>query len=604
MKKWVTVTLFVLFAVFAFAGQFNSVPLGHKSYDIIASAELRGIIPVQSDIKPYDYKTVVDLLNNIISSSEITETERSSAKLVLSSLNDSGLVNKKVGDSKINIGTTVHMEEKTGLNTDNVRIADLRNKATVYLDIDFLKNFSANMNATLLIDRLSTGAYLPGEFLYECDGDYTVSFCCGNTSEKLRAATIDDPRLFVGLTSRPEVNASLYDGAVKIKFADYNREWGPAAGNLMLSKYASPFYGFEIDIKPVDWLSLSAMTGSLANSVIERVDGASIPGHETCEGERVVYNNNFSTQRVELNITDNFRFSLYESVIWKQRFELAYLNPVSIYWLTQTLTGDHDNILGGLDLSWNLPHIGKLYASFCLDEFTADLKHFFTAARNILAMQFGFEMPVNFGNFTTVTFQGTYIPPFFGTHYYYGASDVSESLYSTSYTNRGFSLGYPVTPDTAELMVAVKTGFADNWSVDVVMKDQIYSAQYALQSYESKADIGKAGNNYLTAMNYWQSKNYENRAFLKNAWRNIFDLDVSVTRSYSDHFPEFTLGFIARVDKTKFYTVTGLQPAHPDFEWQGYINNGTANMGRVTMADTWNKATVTILGKVGLTIKY
>ena len=76
MKKLIAVVLISVIAFCAFAAQYHTVPLGDTSYRIIRSAELRGIIPSQSDVKPYTLNTVRALLAQIQNSSQISETEK------------------------------------------------------------------------------------------------------------------------------------------------------------------------------------------------------------------------------------------------------------------------------------------------------------------------------------------------------------------------------------------------------------------------------------------------------------------------------------------------------------------------------------------------
>ena len=76
MKKLIAVVLISVIALCAFAAQFHTVPLGDSSYRIIRVAELRGIIPSQSDVKPYTLNTVRSLLAQILNSDQISETER------------------------------------------------------------------------------------------------------------------------------------------------------------------------------------------------------------------------------------------------------------------------------------------------------------------------------------------------------------------------------------------------------------------------------------------------------------------------------------------------------------------------------------------------
>ena len=78
MKKNIVFLLLLLFSFSLFAGVSSiSVPLDSDAYRIIDTAELKGIIPSQPDVKPYTYDKVKILLEDIYASSKTTDEERS-----------------------------------------------------------------------------------------------------------------------------------------------------------------------------------------------------------------------------------------------------------------------------------------------------------------------------------------------------------------------------------------------------------------------------------------------------------------------------------------------------------------------------------------------
>ena len=87
MKKTIVLLFVAMFiTAFAFAAQFHSVPLGHEVYRIIEVAEIRGAIPIQTDVKPYSLNVVRVLIDKILSSDAFTESEKSQVRRVLSDL--------------------------------------------------------------------------------------------------------------------------------------------------------------------------------------------------------------------------------------------------------------------------------------------------------------------------------------------------------------------------------------------------------------------------------------------------------------------------------------------------------------------------------------
>ena len=92
------------------------------------------------------------------------------------------------------------------------------------------------------------------------------------------------------------------------------------------------------------------------------------------------------------------RLAIFESVVYRKRFELAYLNPLSIYMFAQNYIGDFDNVLAGVDISYTLNGVGRIYLALSCDEFERIVPSvFFSWARNIVAIQGGVDIPVSVG---------------------------------------------------------------------------------------------------------------------------------------------------------------------------------------------------------------
>ena len=71
-------TLVLLSVSLLFAGESSlSVPLSSDAYRIIDTAEVRGIIPSQTDVRPYTVTKVRSLLNTVLESEKVTEREGS-----------------------------------------------------------------------------------------------------------------------------------------------------------------------------------------------------------------------------------------------------------------------------------------------------------------------------------------------------------------------------------------------------------------------------------------------------------------------------------------------------------------------------------------------
>ncbi len=65
----------------------------------------------------------------------------------------------------------------------------------------------------------------------------------------------------------------------------------------------------------------------------------------------------------------NIRIRAFESVVWKERIELQYLNPLIFYRAVEFALGSPDNILLGASLRWDIKKTIRLYSQFVLDDF-------------------------------------------------------------------------------------------------------------------------------------------------------------------------------------------------------------------------------------------
>jgi|GEM_PF-1163671 len=83
-----------------------------------------------------------------------------------------------------------------------------------------------------------------------------------------------------------------------------------------------------------------------------------------------------SMHALSWNITRNFNFSFYESVVWQSTdtmsvrgFEFNYLNPFVLYRPLEFNQGSADNVLLGASTAWQITKEVRAYAQLMLDEF-------------------------------------------------------------------------------------------------------------------------------------------------------------------------------------------------------------------------------------------
>ena len=623
MKK--TLTLILLAAVILcglFAGQYHTIPLGDRAYDIITTAELRGLIPTQSDVKPYNMDKVIDLLNTIRNSGKVSEKEVADIDRLIDGYRKSygvrptesfrdflkkGNLAYSFDKANLTIGVKASSDSRIGLTLDKDKIISSRNLATAYVAGDISDYISYDINFSFVVDKLDTHAYNFNDFQFTSDGQYFVG--------SLYVAELNGQEgIGIGLSTSPEITSSLLDGKITIQAGSFKRDWGPGHNNLGLSGSASKFEGIQIQIEPSEWFRFSSLVGSLGisyfgraypmnNSTGEYKDHlpASTYNDYITDGPR--FDNNFSIHRAELTF-GSFKAGLYEATVWKKRFELSYISPVSIYWIAQNYLGDWDSLIGGFDFSYTFKGVGRVYIAFGIDEFTTDIRHLFTNPRNMIAIQGGFELLSKVGEYGRMTIQATYIPPFYGSHYDNSRQDWGGGYYSVTYANGGKNLSYPVNPDTLEILFAFTCGFGDGLNLELTLKDQMQSAQYTLhESY----DMGRngayvnAGLSVNDSMDYAAQDNglYSYKSFFTHIWKNTADLDVTVSKKFDNVPITVSVGLNVIADWTRNFTAEIGNSSDAD-----QYNMGAINLGHNTKMGSWNIPQIRFLGKIGFTVYY
>ena len=605
MKRFVVVLLVAVTCSVLFATQFHSVPLDNEAYRIIEVGEIRGIIEAQSDVKPYNLNTVRRLLGIMKDSELLSSSEKVCIDDILASFDsqyglEDGSVSQKdkstigffrssSGFGTTTLGGNVSSVQIAGLGGKGKKVFDSRNSLTAYINGNLFNAVSYDLNFKLNLDRIDPNAYLPTELLFSTDGFYMDLFANGD-----RLKSLPDGRIFLGIEAFPEISTSIRD-VVSMRIGAVKRDWGPGVNNFAVAGSARVFDGFELSLTPATWFSYSVMTASLGQASLDSVNGIEWPS-ESMDKKTGKYSNNISMHRVEIGPFYGVKFGVWESVVWRKRFELSYLNPLAIYMFSQNSLGDYDNVIAGLDFSYTNPRIGELYGAFSFDELYSFSKPF-SCARNIIALQAGAKFSLPFGNFSELRTQVTYVSAFFGTHYEDKAKLFADVPYTTAYVNKGQNIGYPLNPDSLELLLAFDTTIDGGWKLSTAVKDQMRSAQYATK---------KTGTDILTFMNYGAFDSFDgekwgqyySRDFFGNIWNNIVDIEVEVEKSFPTKIPmSIVLGLNGIIETSRSF-----EPEVIDVYEDGKVVY-KYNPGRILSWGDW-ETDFTLNLKVGVKLAY
>ena len=596
MKKKLLALIWFFLCFFSIYATQNSisVQITNEVYRVIENAELKGIIPIQPEVKPYTLGRVKGILGKIRSSNFISDKDREYINTILESLDRT-----YGGEEASNIRDLLVNGYYTGLGNDFFDIAvggrfsnqntiginngarDFRNKITAYIAGDISNSISFYIDFAILVDKLDHNAFLTTEFTTECNGWYM-----GLGNGGLRTQISPFKSFEEGLAMNPEIGASAFNGVLTIRLGSIKREWGPGINNLALSGSARSFEALEFSFAPSSKFSFSVAAGSLGKGFLSMEGQADSVGNVDLRD--CTYDNNFSIQRIEVSPIDGLKLSIYESVIYRKRFEIAYLNPLSIYMFAQNYIGDFDNVLAGIDISYTFKGLGKVYFALALDECESiKPKTFFTWARNIIALQGGVNVPVSLGMFGLLTLQTTYIPPFFGTHYTFTSDN--QPFYNgdvkIDYINKGQPLSYPLYPDSFEILASYESAINANVSLDIVIKHQMRSAQYSIdETY---------GTTMHDNFNYSVSSKYVPKEFFSYVWNNIFDIELNGKYKF-DSFPlTLKVGVQCVVESSKTFSVSGEAK-----------NNGYNTGNQTTITSSWSRPDVRYIVNVGFDIYY
>ena len=139
--------------------------------------------------------------------------------------------------------------------------------------------------------------------------------------------------------------------------------FGEGYRSLLLSDNgaSNPFAKIETTFGPVKYVNLYQMWK----------DNTVNPADKTLDHYKYS-----ATHYLSWNVTREFNFSVFESVVWQSNdtllnrgFDANYLNPIVFYRPVEYSTGSADNVLLGMNTSCKIDHHNTIYAQLILDEF-------------------------------------------------------------------------------------------------------------------------------------------------------------------------------------------------------------------------------------------
>jgi len=412
----------IFFAAFLPAQTHSSVDIIENTnvYVLLESAQIRGLIPVINQAKPYLKSLVKDNLEKLENKGHfLTEAEKKILNLYL----------RKYGISK-DFFFSALIETDNNFELQNLSHPHSINALGFKVGSNIYSWLSVDAEFSMMLDRTNKDAFLPYTYTKTWDHpNYDTESYADLSLEKFAISN----------SSREEITLAAEDGVNFVRLGRFRRDWGPGENSLLLSGTGRPFLGFDTGMQFGEFAYFSSTTGSLGHTVSEDSDTE----------QKMI-----SAHKLTITPTPWLSLSAWESVIFGKRFELAYLSPVSLYIVSQMgIAGDKDNSTMGFDFNANFRNLGRFYGSIFIDEIEhTKIDQLFTYPKNMFAYYTGFKAAIPPIPFGIITFQYTKLEPFVYTHYEQEYPFAPEKI-NINYTNDGENLGYPLPPNSDEFKI-------------------------------------------------------------------------------------------------------------------------------------------------------
>ena len=197
------------------------------------------------------------------------------------------------------------------------------------------------------------------------------------------AEFVFEPRDRFAITRTVEPYVRFSTRRLRADLGRFRLHWGPGRHNGLLVTDATPAF---------DQLRLQAALGPVRwSSVVGQLRPARLLDTDPELRERYV-----SLHRLAWTPHRRFHVALSEAIVWGDRgLDLAYVNPLTVLFVSQANNGDTDNALAGFDWAWRPRHNLEIYGEGVVDDLNLrrGLRHF----GNKLALLGGFLWLEPFG---------------------------------------------------------------------------------------------------------------------------------------------------------------------------------------------------------------
>lgn len=498
MKKGFIVSLFLFCFVICHAQTNITVNVHEDIYTILNNAYERGLCSPLPGAKPYTEKKILSIIEEILKNdSKLSETEIKILTDYQENCKRSSSNNFKILDTlffenndwtsvpltfQINYGLETNVSggvyntseynsygfdlmPKFGFSGDignnfgyniqaliDVSEMPLINNGEYDVGLNWFSYVDSNgkkvpaRSKTRKITSYSNTNYLPFSYLKPWGGQF---YYLSNMS----ASGLEGWAHELGFTGNifAELHTSFLNDKVNIGLGRNYREWAAMDKNssLVLNGTAMPFFGLDITVELLPYLTYSSLTGTLEYPNRDDIFGESLPGND--DDDASLWQNAFSLNMVEFNL-NGFHVDFGSSVIWPKRFELGYMFPLTNYVEYQNHIGDYDNLALFGDLKYTKVGIGSVWGSVYLDEINGLNNNPIKYTRAMFATQAGIKAVLPSIPFGSIVMRYTKVEPYCYTHHSVNYLPYYDDYVCMNYTNNGINLGSYLPPNSDELL--------------------------------------------------------------------------------------------------------------------------------------------------------
>jgi hypothetical protein len=454
--------LLLAFIISGFGSVFSQnsfEPLYSDIYYFLESMRYKGIVDIDSELKPLNRKLLAVLILKVDSQKEkLDELEKD-------------LLDK----------FKIYLEPELKILTDSLNASNfdfLRTNNRLRLFGYFSKDFSFYADPVLSIEA---GSYYDKSLVIRRNG-FTINGYVGNNwsysvgffDNEERGDNLDKTKRFtrensVSITKEKrnsfeydEVTASVAyswaNGSVSVN-KDYLSFGSGNFGKIILSDKAPPFPFIRFDYKPVDWLSFFYFHGFLQSNVPDSTTLRynSVPGRiSILEVPKFI-----AFHSLSIYPTDNLSFSLGESIIYSEKIQPIYFIPVMFFRVADHYLGtDNASATGNAQMFADFSYLirslkTKVYSTLFIDELS--LNSLFEGG-NLSAIGY------------TAGLESYNIFP--QTKFFIEYSRVNPFVYMNSvdaqlYSNDGYKMGHWIESNADIISFGIKKYFTGSLNAEV-----------------------------------------------------------------------------------------------------------------------------------------